>query len=86
LRICIYWHVNNCTLYMYYILIHTLLSPLLFCDIIIWNPCVRSDCCLTPGEQFFSHIMARISCIMMRQWSLFCRTTLLRGVPYTTGR
>ena len=22
-----------------------------------------SDCCLTPNEQFFSYIMARISCI-----------------------
>ena len=27
---------------------------------------VMSDCCLKPNEQFFSHIMMRTSCILMR--------------------
>jgi hypothetical protein len=32
-----------------------------------------SDCCFTPSEQFFSHIMARTCYIFMRWWwCLFC--------------
>ena len=32
-----------------------------------------SDCCLTPSEQFFSHIMARRKYISMRwKWCLLC--------------
>jgi len=27
-----------------------------------------SDCCLTPGEQFFSYIIERTSYISMRWW------------------
>jgi len=31
------------------------------------------DCCLTPSDQFFSYIMVRTSCILMRWWwCLFC--------------
>jgi len=28
----------------------------------------EGNCCLTPSEQFFSHIMARTSYISMRWW------------------
>ena len=29
-----------------------------------------NDCCLMPSEQYFCHIVERISCISMR-WRLF---------------
>jgi len=39
------------------------------------------DCCLTSSEQYFSHIMARKSYILMRWWCPLCTRT--RGVGYS---
>jgi hypothetical protein len=43
---------------------------------------VMIDCCLKPNEQFFSYILARTSCILMRWYPLYSRPTSLVGFLY----